>query len=71
MTILQIVLAVALFALAFWLINHFIGPGLFKNILIGCVVVLALIVILSGLGLMPLLNTPITGRAPAPGYYPR
>ena len=62
MTILQVILAICAFALALWLINRYIGPGLFRNILIGIVVVLALLVILSGFGLIGMLNTPITGH---------
>jgi hypothetical protein len=62
MTILQIILAICAFALAFWLINRYVAPGLFRNILIGVVVVLALLVILSGFGLIGMLNTPVTGH---------
>lgn len=60
MTVLQIIFAVCVFAVAFWLINRYVVAGLFKNILIGVVVVLALIVLLSGFGLTSLLNTPVT-----------
>lgn len=62
MTILQIILAICAFALALWLINRYVGPGLFHNILIGVVIVLALLVILSGFGLLNLLNTPVIGH---------
>ena len=62
MTVLQIILAICAFAIAFWLINHYIQPSLFRNILIGIVVVLALLVLLSGFGVLSLLNTPVTGH---------
>lgn len=62
MTVLQIILAIGAFVLAFWLINHYVQPSMFRNILIGVVVVLALLVLLSGFGLLTLLNTPVTGR---------
>lgn len=61
MTILQVILAACAFALAFWLINRYVVAGLFRNILIGVVIVLALLVLLNGFGLVNLLNTPITG----------
>jgi hypothetical protein len=61
MTVLQIILAFCVFAVAFWLINRYVAPGMFRNILIGVVVVLALLVLLSGFGLLHLLNTPVTG----------
>lgn len=64
MTVLQIILAVCVFALAFWLINRFVAPSLFRNILIGVVVVLALLVLLSGFGLLDLLNTRIGADHP-------
>lgn len=62
MTVLQIILAIVVFAVAFWLINRYAAPPLFRNILFGVVLVLALIVLLQGFGLMELLNTPIGGR---------
>jgi hypothetical protein len=61
MTVLQIILALCAFALAFWIINRYVAPGLFRNVLIGVVVVLALLVLLSGFGLLNLLNMPVTG----------
>ncbi len=61
MTVFQIILALCAFALAFWLIDRKVPAGLFHNVLIGIVVVLALLVLLSGFGLLHLLNTPITG----------
>ena len=61
MTVIQIIFAVCVFAIALWLINRYVAPGLFKNILIGVVIVLALIVLLNGFGLMNLLNTPVSG----------
>ncbi len=61
MTVLGIILAVCIFGVAFWLIDRKIAPGSFKNILVGIVVVLALLVLLQGFGLLNLLNTPITG----------
>lgn len=65
MTVLQIILAICVFAVSLWLINRYVAPSLFKNILVGVVIVLALIVLLSGFGLLSLLNTPVTGtRAP-------
>jgi len=68
MTVLQFILAVAAFALCFWLINRYAPDGLFRKILLGVVIVLALLVILQGFGLMNLLDTPI---APAPYRYGR
>ena len=65
MTVLQIILAVCAFAIALWLINRYVTSGLFRNILIGVVIVLALVVLLSGFGLMNLLNTPVTGNSGA------
>jgi len=65
MTILQLILAICAFAAAFWVITHYIVPGLFRNILLGLVVILALIVLLSQFGLLNLLNMPIgSPRAP-------
>lgn len=60
MTVLQIIVAIGAFALAFYSINRWITPGIFKNILFGVVVVLALFVLLEQFGLMGLLNTPVT-----------
>lgn len=62
MTLLQVILAICAFAVALWLVNRYIAPSLFRNILLGVIVVLALVVLLSGFGLMSLLNTPITGH---------
>jgi len=61
MTVLQIILAICAFAIAFYVINRYVAAGLFKNILIGVVVVLALLVLLNGFGLLSLLNTSVTG----------
>ncbi len=61
MTVLQIILAACAFAVSLWLINRYIQPSLFRNVLVGIVVVLALLVLLNGFGLMNLLNTPVTG----------
>ena len=63
MTVLQAILAVCVFALALWLISRYVAPGLFKNILIGVVIVLALLVLLNSFGLLKLLNTPIIGHS--------
>jgi hypothetical protein len=65
MTVLQIIVAVFIFAVALWLINNYVAPSLFKNILIGVVIVLALVVLLSGFGLMNLLNAPVLGSGGA------
>lgn len=61
MTVLQLIFAVLIFAAALYLIQRYVEPGLFRNILTGVVIVLALVVLLSGFGLMNLLNTPVTG----------
>lgn len=61
MTVLQVILAVCAFAIALYLINRYVQPPLFRNILVGIVVVLAVVLLLRGFGLMDLLNTPVTG----------
>lgn len=66
MTVIQIIFAVCIFAAALWLINKYVPAGLFHNILIGVVIVLALLCLLDGFGLMHLLNTPVTG---VPAHY--
>ena len=63
MTVLQVILAACAFAIALWLINRYVVAGLFRNILIGVVIVLALLVLLSGFGLLGLLNAPVTGHS--------
>lgn len=69
MTVLQIILAFCAFAIALWAINRYVAAGLFKNILIGVVIVLALVVLLSGFGLLQLLNTQVPGTGHV--YQPR